>query len=301
MHKLLISCLVVLTSRSVSCMKLPSTNIVSRTQKDCVTLVISLLTIFHSNFDENASNIAMASTMKQSLKSTNVMTCHQRQLSLDGVIGSGGTGVVLKVADLTSKTPITPLVYKISRSSASQPSLLHECEVMRVLESKEVHHVPQCLDICAVDATTALNEILPSFQVSRDAVGILLSPYLPYNNAIISSDMSPEAARTAIQALVETVFEVIAAGFAVSDLQFLTDRDSGRLMLIDLSEAVEVDVHNPSFMDLRNVSNFIDEMCSSLSSTHRRWAREAMSRILDDDSFRSSVSSDVYEIISSKL
>lgn len=205
------------------------------------------------------------------------VVCGEYTLSDLTFVGSGGGGQVFSVSSRTS--PSVPsetdsdTLLKISWPGPSATTIRNECNVLQHLKAAGVSGVEECLTECVLGG----NGIESATYMVRDGdgrisgqVGIVKRPFFRANNPTMSvvstfEDLSREAAAAAASQLVRTVVEMLTAGVASMDVQLLIDPSSGRLLMIDLSEAKIFErASSPSFLEVALSKAFASEALAYL-------------------------------------
>jgi len=178
-------------------------------------------------------------------------------LYLEGsrLIGAGGTGVVYAKDDDDKVIKVA-----VSNTEATLASLANECAILKYLASQGVENIEQCVCSFDVDEESKLN--------NKDKQWIVLAPLFP--SPSISSfdafdDTSARAAAT--RAIASSLVQIIASNVASGDVQFLADKQTGRLMLIDFSEARHFNEPTPTFQDEALAKSFCSETVSLVASS----------------------------------
>lgn len=137
---------------------------------------------------------------------------------------------------------------KISKQFSSE-KVLHECLTLRKLALAEVPNIEMCLCIS---------------ENEKQQVSAVYSPFLggsltSHIVSSISGTIDQPTQYEISRKLLDTVVSIIRAGVVLTDLQWLYDVSSGQLLIIDFTEAKNVNTVGPSFLELQEIDNFISE------------------------------------------
>ena len=203
------------------------------------------------------SDDGLLSRSSQSIACDSLVVTGARQ------IGQGGSGTVY-----SGRLDTLMAVAKVS-SSRSQASIVHECDVLRRLASLHVDNIETCLCCSAYRENLHESSSSSSSSISRQV--IVLQPFFTTgsstaddNNVVstLAAVHSRQSQLIATESLLRTTVQMIRAGVALSDVQVLVNPDSGSLILIDLTESIEINQQHPSYNDLALVRSFISESMS---------------------------------------
>ena len=173
--------------------------------------------------------------------------CGNLELDLE-MIGSGGSGTVFR-GNVKGKEPV---VVKVSRE-ASEKSVKREAAILIKLEQKHVSNVERFVDSCDMDIGEGNKYFAGAFRP-------YLNPPESSSIAAIKNDDSGLIKAKASQQLMRTVVEMVGANIALSDLQILIEPDTGKLLVIDLTEAETLHIEQGlSFHDKAAVASFFGE------------------------------------------
>mmetsp|Transcript_39849 Transcript_39849/g.51374 ORF Transcript_39849/g.51374 Transcript_39849/m.51374 type:complete len:357 (-) Transcript_39849:117-1187(-) len=189
-------------------------------------------------------------------------------LSTPRLLGFGGGGAVFSV-EILEENGIKvgyeqDAVLKISWETTVK-EIQNECKVLQHLSEMRVPNVETCIENS-------------SFSNGRQA--ILMQPF--FEGDLVSSIEelpSKEAKMNAVQSLITTMVQMLAAGVVTSDLQPLIREKSGELLLVDFSEAAKLPA-NPDFVDLARVRNFCSEICTSIPNGLQQYAIQVLEKEL---------------------
>jgi hypothetical protein len=194
----------------------------------------------------------------------------QYKLTNPILLGAGGGGAVFATHPMNSPNN-NDIAVKISWVR-SAPSVERECKVLQELEVKHTRNVERCLG----------EETYPP---DSKRVMIALQPVV--ENAVSRVDkINPNVQPLAVQAIVQTLLDMLHANVVTTDVQTLIDKETGRVLFIDMTEALAMAKPTPSFLDLALASSFISEIialiptslmntasktfCDELSALHMR-------------------------------
>ncbi|KAK1737984.1 hypothetical protein QTG54_011278 [Skeletonema marinoi] len=163
------------------------------------------------------------------------------------LLGAGGGGAVFATHPMNdgSSTHNNDVAVKISwvRSASS---VEHECKVLQELEVKHTRNVEWCV---------AMETYPPDIK----RVMIALQPVV--ENAVSRVDkIIPDVQPLAVQAIVQTFIDMLHANVVTTDVQTLMDKETGKVLFIDLTEAQTMTTPTPSYLDLALASSFISEI-----------------------------------------
>ncbi|KAJ8907519.1 hypothetical protein NDN08_007630 [Rhodosorus marinus] len=158
-------------------------------------------------------------------------------------LGRGGSGVVYAA---TCEGGDQPFVVKIS-SAQSWRQVALEFDVIQRLSSAKVPNIETPIRL--LDASPSGSKVVAAV-------------YYPEANGNLTGSlfdtMDPSIKARAAKAIGETVGAMLCEGIVCVDLQFLLDTDSGRLLVIDLTESLVLS-HQPTAIDLSFVQSFLLE------------------------------------------
>jgi hypothetical protein len=189
-------------------------------------------------------------------------------------LGSGGSGAVFSYY----KTKLQQEQHQLPQSAAetndyqtnnhndmkvavkyswlqSAQSVRNECNVLKVLEQRHVRGVERCL--------AQIN-----YQDDPRRVIIVMEPVV--DDAVSSmTDLSPVAARVAMEMLMKTMAQMLVARVVTTDVQPLMSKSTGDLVLIDMTEATILPSSDKKLSDIDKalVSEFCNEVISLIPST----------------------------------
>mmetsp|Transcript_28433 Transcript_28433/g.51516 ORF Transcript_28433/g.51516 Transcript_28433/m.51516 type:complete len:313 (+) Transcript_28433:64-1002(+) len=155
------------------------------------------------------------------------------------LLGSGGGGAVFSFQGSQTVVKISWL--------GSAASVERECAVLKTLENTAVQGVERC-----IGQTRYLNDsrrvMIAMEPLMEDAVASVLD---------IDKDLRPHA----VECIVRTMVQMLAANVVTIDVQPLISRQTGDVIFIDLTEATEL---KPplSFLERTLISSFCTEMAA---------------------------------------
>ncbi|MGK3746140.1 MAG: hypothetical protein ACI90V_013001 [Bacillariaceae sp.] len=160
-------------------------------------------------------------------------------------IGAGGGGAVYSYKNInriidekniaaknyekSSKTnEERKIVIKISWKRSTD-SVRNECDVLRVMEQRQVTGVERCLGIeeYRYDSNRVVVGMVPFVEDQNEGGGITAS----------IGDLSPDIALKTVTYLMRTMAQMLAAGVVTNDVQPLISKSTGEIVLIDMTEA----------------------------------------------------------------
>lgn len=154
-------------------------------------------------------------------------------------LGSGGGGAVFSFQGSQTVVKISWL--------GSAASVERECAVLKTLENTSVQGVERCIDQTRYpnDSRRVMIAMEPLME---DAVASVLD---------IDKDLRPHA----VECIVRTMVQMLAANVVTIDVQPLISRQTGDVFFIDLTEATEL---KPplSFLERTLISSFCTEMAA---------------------------------------
>jgi hypothetical protein len=190
-------------------------------------------------------------------------------------IGAGGGGAVYSYKNTNriidekniaaknyekSKAKEKKIVIKISWKRSAD-SVRNECDVLRVMEQRQVTGVERCLGIeeYRYDSNRVVVGMVPFVVDQQEGGGITAS----------IGELSPDIALKTVTYLMKTMAQMLAAGVVTNDVQPLISKSTGEIVLIDMTEAtvlyrddnIEKGSHN-SFSD--NDKILINAFCTEV-------------------------------------
>ncbi len=174
-----------------------------------------------------------------SVQIDNPMELRGMKLAEPKLLGAGGGGSVWKMR--ASITPTGPnrkrqdidsginkdVVVKISWSRSTK-SVRNECDILKVMEQNGVTGVERCLGAM-------------EYKYDKRRVIIAMEPFVEDKDGVdITSsleDLSPKIARQSAVQLSKTMAQMLSANVVTTDIQPLISRSTGKLILIDMTEA----------------------------------------------------------------
>ena len=163
------------------------------------------------------------------------------------LLGTGGGGAVFSMT--SSSTGTSRVALKVSWESSAS-SVRNECQILQSLEQHQVSGVEQCL------ASAPYPE-----NRSHQRIMIVMTPVFEDRTLVnsIRDIPSSDLQQKATQQVIRTLLEMLAARVATTDVQPLISADTGRVLLIDMTEAQQFP-KTPSFLDLALCGSFVSEM-----------------------------------------
>jgi hypothetical protein len=159
------------------------------------------------------------------------------------LLGSGGGGAVFS---FSRHSGINGVVVKVSWSRSTD-SVRNECAVLQIMEKQQVQGVERCFGAMeySKDPRRALIVMEPLIEESTSSIG----------------DLEFGLQTVAVDHLVRTMLEMLAANVVTTDVQPLISQRTGEVILIDMTEARVV--KEPfSFIDLALAGSFCTEIMS---------------------------------------
>jgi hypothetical protein len=180
------------------------------------------------------------------------------------LLGSGGGGAVFSMENAKGDKNAPSLVaVKVSwRRSAA--SVEKECQILRLLQDSSVSGVVTCLGQAPypTDPTRAMIALQPVF--TQDVVNS------------ISEIEGLDKQSHAVQSVVQTMVEMLAARTVTTDVQPLISQRTGDVLFIDLTEAKVLASADISLVDLSLASSFVSEMLSLVPESLQGIAAKAL-------------------------
>jgi len=162
------------------------------------------------------------------------------------LLGAGGGGAVFATHPMNDPNlSNNDVAVKISwvRSASS---VEHECKVLQELEVKHTRNVERCV-------------AMETYPPDTKRVMIALQPVV--ENAVSRVDkINPDVQPLAVQGIVQTFIDMLHANVVTTDVQTLMDKETGKVLFIDLTEAQTMTTPTPSYLDLALASSFISEI-----------------------------------------
>jgi hypothetical protein len=184
---------------------------------------------------------------------SNPLTFGSVELSNPILLGAGGGGAVFATHPMNGVPNQDDIAVKISwvRSASS---VERECKVLQELEVKHTRNVERCLG-------------METYPPDSERVMIALQPVV--ENAVSRVDkINPNVQPLAVQAIVRTLLDMLHANVVTTDVQTLMDKETGRVLFIDMTEAQTIaKPTTPSFLDLALASSFISEIIALIPSS----------------------------------
>ena len=179
----------------------------------------------------------------------------QYKLTNPILLGAGGGGAVFAthpMYDPNTNNINNDVAVKISWARSAS-SVEHECKVLQELEMKHTRNVERCLGI-------------ESYPPDSRRVMIALQPVV--ENAVsrvdkINRDVQP----LAVQEIIQTLIDMLHANVVTTDVQTLMDKDTGKVLFIDMTEAQTISTPTPSYLDLALASSFISEILALIPTS----------------------------------
>ncbi|KAG7357261.1 hypothetical protein IV203_001949 [Nitzschia inconspicua] len=179
-------------------------------------------------------------------------------------LGAGSGGAVFSYQrQSTQKETEHPckdkVVVKFSWLQSAE-SVRNECKVLNAMEQRHISGIERCL-------TQLENPEDPRRTI------IVMEPVV--NDAISNLDeLSTEAALTATKTLMTTLAQMLVARIVTADVQPLISKSTGKLVLIDMTEAKILPEGKLSDIDVALVREFCSEVISFIPDTFARIASE---------------------------
>lgn len=195
------------------------------------------------------------------------------------LLGSGGGGAVFSFED-------TNVVVKVSWA-ASATSVQRECSILKTLEANKVEGIERCLGEAR-------------YPDDSRRVMIAMEPLL--DNAVANpNEIDKSLQPHAVQCIVRTMVQMLAANVVTIDVQPLISKQTGDVLFIDLTEAIELKSWPLSFMDASLVSSFCTEMAVLIPDSLLSVASEALLNELKAFEKRGvTLGNEVYEALSAQ-
>ena len=127
-----------------------------------------------------------------------------------------------------SKAQEQKIVVKISWKRSAD-SVRNECDVLRVMEQRQVTGVERCLGIeeYRYDSNRVVVGMVPFVEDQQEGGGITAS----------IGELSPDIALKTVTYLMKTMVQMLVAGVVTNDVQPLISKSTGEIVLIDMTEA----------------------------------------------------------------
>ncbi|KAL3798698.1 hypothetical protein HJC23_004449 [Cyclotella cryptica] len=210
-------------------------------------------------------------------------------------LGSGGSGAVFSfgIHPLTSRPLPTktdaqpPMAIKVSWK-ASRTSVQNECTLLKSMELHHVPHVERCLGE-------------RDYPYEDGRVMIALQPVLVASSGITSSisDVSLDGQERAVKQVMETMIGMLYANIVTVDVQALISKETGEVLFIDFSEAMEFGFPVTA-KDVAAVVGFCNEMMTLVPESLRDVAVEYLKVLLEEmDRNGMSLSKDISNVLES--
>ncbi len=177
-------------------------------------------------------------------------------------LGSGGGGAVFSYHDDDGDKDIA-IKFSWVRSAKS---VERECDVLNVLAagpntkwSKD--DIPS--------HTRNVEKCLGSERYARDPrrVVIALEPVVDNVSAVSTvAEVDKETQKIAVEDIVCTMVDMLAANVVTTDVQPLINRQTGKALFIDMTEAQVMSSPEPTFLDLALAASFCSEMAALIPS-----------------------------------
>ncbi len=174
------------------------------------------------------------------------------------VINTGGTGIVSHYPTLDT------LVIKQSYPFTKE-KIKYECSMLQKLES--VPSIERCLGTFSLPEKDVQISLLSPFIDARSepiysSITELTNPSLMIKQSIL---------RQLTRQLLEAVIGMIGKGIVTSDVQLLIQpntKPAPTFLMVDFTEAIEINRMNPSAEDLQAITAFLLEVNTLLPSHH---------------------------------
>lgn len=189
------------------------------------------------------------------------------------LLGSGGGGAVFAysrkgnddakgVADKVSGKNIGDVAVKFSWLRSSK-SVANECSILKTMELNQVEGVERCLAIARYKQDGHRTVIVME-PVMDDSVGSL-------------SEINTELLPKATNGLIRTLVGMLAANIVTTDVQPLISPTTGDLLLIDMTEAVEIPKNVPiNFINTALTNAFCNEIVTMIPDSMIENASETL-------------------------
>lgn len=179
------------------------------------------------------------------------------------LLGSGGGGAAFAVRPCSgdgsdgrqARCIVNPIVIKVSWENSAK-SVQQECNILQLLESKGItENVEQCFA-----------SRLYSNSGRPERVMLALRPVFNTEQAASIADIDTLfGQQKAVQALVETCIRMLViAHVATADVQLLISKETGDILWIDFTEAIEMSETDPSFSDFAVATSMTNEVASMI-------------------------------------
>jgi hypothetical protein len=156
--------------------------------------------------------------------------------------GGGGTAAGVYSAQSRGSTQVEDLVMKESfpnrwyvrrfPPTSSADLVLKECDVIRRLNDANVENIEKCIDSCSTEEGSSRILLAPKFVVPSK--GGSSDP--DDTRQVVRSIRDTKVRTEILEKMTRTVVEMLAAGFASSDIQLLVNAESGEVLFIDFTE-----------------------------------------------------------------
>ncbi len=177
-------------------------------------------------------------------------------------LGSGGGGAVFSYYDDDSNKDIA-IKFSWVRSAKS---VERECDVLKVLEAGSNINRSEGNNL---SPTRNVEKCLGMERYGPDPrrVVIALEPVVDNVRAVSTvAEVDKEKQTIAVEAIVCTMVDMLAANVVTTDVQPLINRETGEVLFIDMTEAQIMSSPDPSFLDLALTGSFCSEMAALIPS-----------------------------------
>eukprot|EP01040_Poterioochromonas_malhamensis_P005133 gene5133-5498_t len=193
------------------------------------------------------------STISTTRLEDNFLFSNERQ-----VINTGGTGIVSHYPSLDT------LVVKQSYPFTKE-KIKYECSILQKLQS--IPNIERCLGTFPLPEKDVQISLLSPFIDARSepiysSIAELIDPSLIIKQSVL---------RQLTLQLFEAVVGMIGKGIVTSDVQLLVQpntKPSPTFLMVDFTEAIEINQMNPSPEDLQAITAFLLEVNTLLPSHH---------------------------------
>ena len=192
-----------------------------------------------------------------SVELSNPLTSFSQYLLTNPILlGAGGGGAVFAThpmnAPNANNNNNNNVAVKISWTRSAS-SVKHECQVLQELEAKHTRNVERCLG-------------MEAYPPNSKRVMIALQPVV--ENAVSRVDkINPDVQPLAVQGIIETFLDMLHANVVTTDVQTLMEKDTGKVLFIDMTEAQAMSTPTPSYLDLALASSFISEIIALIPTS----------------------------------
>jgi hypothetical protein len=233
------------------------------------------------NFDLGNGSVKLENPMEVILpQGTNMKLQDPRFL------GSGGGGAAFGYSwREPPKGSSTSAVVKISWLRSAK-SVRNECQILQLLQRRQVSGVETCL--ASLD-----------YPDDPRRVMIVLEPLVEESVSTVS-ELPPKLQAKAVDQLIRTMIQMLAANVVTTDVQALISTNTGDVLLIDMTEA-KVVTTPPTFVDIALVGSFCSEIFNLIPENLVPAASTSLlSELMKLEATGDRLSKEVYDVLQSQ-